>query len=56
MILLHNHPSGDPKPSQADIDMTGAIIRAAEPFTIVVHDHVIISKSGYFSFKNEGLI
>lgn len=56
MILLHNHPSGDPKPSQADIDMTGAIIRAAEPFTIVVHDHVIISKSGYFSFKNEGLM
>jgi len=56
MILLHNHPSGDPKPSQADIDMTGAIIRAAEPFGVIVHDHVVISKGGYFSFKNEGLL
>lgn len=56
MILLHNHPSGDPKPSQADIDLTRAVIRAAETFNIVIHDHVIISKSGYFSFKNDGLI
>lgn len=56
MILLHNHPSGDPKPSQADIDMTQAIIRAAQPFDIVIHDHIIISRNGYSSFKNLGLI
>lgn len=56
MILVHNHPSGDPKPSQADIDMTRQIIKAAEPFKIVIHDHVIISRNGYTSFRNEGLI
>lgn len=56
LILVHNHPSGDPKPSQADIDMTAAIIRAAEPFTIVIHDHIIVSRTGYTSFKNQGLI
>jgi DNA repair protein RadC len=56
LILLHNHPSGDPKPSQADLEMTDAIIRAASPFNILIHDHIIISKSGYTSFKNEGFI
>ena len=56
LILVHNHPSGDPKPSQADIDMTRQILRAAEPFTITVHDHIIVSRNGYSSFKNLGLI
>lgn len=56
IILMHNHPSGDPKPSQADIDMTNAIIEAARPFNIKIHDHVIIARSGYTSFRNEGLI
>ncbi|MCC6597938.1 MAG: DNA repair protein RadC [Alphaproteobacteria bacterium] len=56
LILLHNHPSGDPSPSQADIDMTRLIIRAAEPFNIVIHDHIIIARNGYSSFKNQGLI
>jgi DNA repair protein RadC len=56
LILVHNHPSGDPRPSQADIDMTHAVLRAAEPFNIVVHDHVIVSRNGYTSFKNQGLI
>ena len=56
IILMHNHPSGDPKPSQADIDLTRLIIRAAEPFNIAIHDHVIISKNGYTSFKTLGLI
>ncbi|MCE7888010.1 MAG: JAB domain-containing protein [Alphaproteobacteria bacterium PRO2] len=56
LILVHNHPSGDPKPSQADIEMTRAILRAAEPFNIVIHDHVIVSKNGYSSFKSLGLI
>lgn len=56
IILMHNHPSGDPKPSRADIDMTNMIILAAEPFGIVIHDHIIISRNGYTSFKSEGLI
>ncbi len=56
LILVHNHPSGDPKPSQADIDMTRAIINAAKPFNIVIHDHIVVSRNGYTSFKNLGLI
>ncbi len=56
MILCHNHPSGDPKPSQADIDMTFAIIAAGEPFNIIIHDHLIVSRTGTSSFKNLGLI
>ena len=56
MILTHNHPSGDAKPSQADVDLTRQIIRAAEPFNITVHDHIIVSKNGYTSLKNQGLM
>lgn len=56
LILMHNHPSGDPRPSQADIDMTNAIIQAGETFSITIHDHVIIARNGYTSFRNEGLI
>ena len=56
IILCHNHPSGDPKPSQADIDMTYAIIAAGEPFSIMIHDHIIVSRNGTASFKSLGLI
>ena len=56
LILVHNHPSGDPKPSEADIDMTYAIKAAAEPFQIILHDHIIVAKNGTSSFKTEGLI
>ncbi|MGB0719932.1 MAG: RadC family protein [Bdellovibrionales bacterium] len=56
MVLMHNHPSGDPKPSQADVDMTRQIIHAAAPLNIIIHDHIIISKNGYTSFKNQGLM
>lgn len=56
IILMHNHPSGDSKPSKADIDMTKAIQRAAEPLNIIVHDHVIIARKGYTSFRSEGLL
>ena len=56
LILLHNHPSGDPKPSKDDITMTDAIIAAGEPLKIKIHDHIIIARNGYFSFKSEGLI
>lgn len=56
LILVHNHPSGDPRPSQADVDMTQHIINAAHPFNIVIHDHIVVSRNGYTSFKNQGLI
>ena len=56
MILVHNHPSGDATPSQADIDMTKQICAAAAPFNIVVHDHLIISSRGTTSFKSLGLM
>lgn len=55
-ILVHNHPSGDPKPSEADVDLTYAIKAAAEPFNIVIHDHLVVSKNGTNSFKTMGLI
>lgn len=56
IILVHNHPSGDPTPSDADVQMTKAIIAAAKPFEIVIHDHLIVSRNGTTSFKNMGLI
>ncbi len=56
LILVHNHPSGEAKPSQADIDMTRQIVRAGEPFGIVIHDHVIVSRGGTSSFKSLGLL
>jgi DNA repair protein RadC len=45
IILVHNHPSGDPSPSQADIQMTRAIIDIATPLGISVHDHIIVGKA-----------
>ncbi len=56
LIMVHNHPSGDPSPSPADIQMTKKVIEAATPFDITLHDHLIISRNGYKSFKTEGLI
>lgn len=56
VILVHNHPSGDPTPSQADIEMTKTIVNTAKPLGIAVHDHVIIGKSGHTSFKGLQLI
>ncbi|MBN8543062.1 MAG: DNA repair protein RadC [Alphaproteobacteria bacterium] len=56
IILLHNHPSGDPSPSKADIDMTKKIVEAAKTVGIEVHDHVIITENGHYSFKSFGLI
>lgn len=49
--LLHNHPSGDPTPSRADIDMTKTIVETARPLGITVHDHIIIGKDGHASLK-----
>ncbi len=56
IILLHNHPSGDPTPSKADIDITNKIIEAAATVNITVHDHVIITQTGHYSFKSYGLM
>lgn len=56
LILVHNHPSGDPTPSRADIAMTNAIARAAEPLGVVVHDHVIVARQGHASLRALGLI
>ena len=56
LILVHNHPSGDPTPSQADIDMTRQIIAAAGTLGITVHDHIIIGKSRELSFRGSGLL
>jgi len=56
VILVHNHPSGDPTPSQADIQMTQQIVAVAKPLGIAVHDHIIVGKQGHASFKGMRLI
>jgi len=56
LILVHNHPSGDPTPSRADIQMTQAIVEVAKPLGIAVHDHIIVGKEGHASFKGLRLI
>jgi len=56
IILVHNHPSGDPTPSRADIQMTKAIIDVAQPLGIAVHDHIIVGKDGHASLKGLKLI
>jgi DNA repair protein RadC len=56
LILVHNHPSGDPSPSRADIDMTREIAAAALPLKIAVHDHLVIGRKGHVSFKSLGLL
>ena len=56
LILVHNHPSGDPTPSRADIQMTQSIIEVARPLGIAVHDHIIVGKEGHASFKGLKLI
>ncbi len=56
IILVHNHPSGDPTPSTADIDMTLEIVKAAAALNIRVHDHLIVGHSEVLSFKSRGLI
>jgi len=56
LILVHNHPSGDPAPSRADIEMTRQIVDAARVFGLQVHDHLVIGRQGTASFKQLGLI
>jgi len=56
LILVHNHPSGDPKPSRDDIEMTKEIRKAAEALGITIHDHLVIGRKGHASFRSLGLL
>ena len=56
MIIVHNHPSGDPTPSRPDIDMTRQVIEAARALELSVHDHLIVGRDGVASFKQLGLM
>lgn len=56
IILVHNHPSGDPAPSRADIDMTKMIVEVARPLGVAVHDHIIVGKAGHASLKSLRLL
>ena len=56
VILVHNHPSGDPSPSRDDIQMTKTIVEAGKPLGLAVHDHVVIGRSGHASFRALGLL
>jgi DNA repair protein RadC len=56
LILVHNHPSGDPTPSKADIAMTREVVTAAKTLSITVHDHLVIGRGGHASFKSLGLL
>ena len=56
IILVHNHPSGDPTPSKADILMTREIVAVAKALGLAVHDHLVIGRGGHASFKSLGLL
>lgn len=56
LILIHNHPTGDPTPSQADVEITAAVVRAADTLDISVHDHVIIASGAWASLRQLGLL
>jgi len=56
LIMVHNHPSGDPTPSQADIDMTRQVAEAAKSMGIVLHDHLIVARTGHTSFRDLGYL
>lgn len=55
MMLVHNHRSGDPKPSRGDIEMTREVKTAAEALGIAIHDHLVIGRKGHASFRSLGL-
>jgi len=56
IIMVHNHPSGDPTPSRADIDMTRAVAQALHPVGIALHDHIVIGRGRHASFRTLGLL
>ena len=56
IILVHNHPSGDPAPSRADIDLTRSVVEAGKKLGIAVHDHIIVGTRGFTSLRGQGLM
>jgi DNA repair protein RadC len=56
IILVHNHPSGDTEPSQEDVVITKRLVQAGEILGVKIHDHIIVSKNGYTSMKERGVI
>ena len=56
VILVHNHPSGDPKSSREDIEMTKEVRKAAEALGITIHDHLVIGRKGHTSFRSLRLL
>lgn len=56
IVLVHNHPSGDPKPSRDDIRLTEEMVRAGKPLGVAVHDHIVIGANGHASFATLGLL
>lgn len=56
MILVHNHPSGDPSPSRTDIEMTRSLVALSDPLGVAVHDHVIVGRKGHASLRGLGLL
>jgi DNA repair protein RadC len=56
IVLCHNHPSGNLRPSQSDLDLTQRMRKAGEQLEILVQDHLIVSEAGYYSFADEGII
>ena len=56
VILVHNHPSGNPDPSQSDIEMTALIEQALQAVSVTVHDHIIVGKERDFSFRSMSLL
>jgi DNA repair protein RadC len=56
VILVHNHPGGDPTPSSADVDMTRQVVEAGRSLRIAVHDHLVVARHGTASFKALGLL
>ena len=56
VILVHNHPSGDPSPSREDVELTRLVTQAAAALSVTLHDHVIVGNGRWFSFRREGLL
>jgi DNA repair protein RadC len=56
LIIVHNHPSGDPTPSRGDIEMTQQVKDALDKIGIALHDHVVIGRKGHESFRAKGLL
>ena len=56
LILVHNHPSGDPTPSRADVEMTKQVVQAGRALNVEVHDHLVVGRDGVASFKQLGLM